>query len=65
MPGTGAAGDIRQAKEYRAAAKIVLDPAAKQDMLDAAARLERRAGKKARKVGRRRRPTKKAPVEVR
>lgn len=44
--------DIRKAKEMRANAKQVLDPDAAAAFRDAAARLEKRAAKNARKVGR-------------
>lgn len=44
--------DLRKAKEMRANAKGVLDADAKEKFLQAAARLEKRAGKNASKVGR-------------
>lgn len=44
--------DLRKAKDMRANAKSVTDPDAKEKFLQAAARLEKRAGKNASKVGR-------------
>lgn len=44
--------DIRKAKEMRANAKTVQDADAKEAFLAAASRLEKRAAKNARKVGR-------------
>jgi hypothetical protein len=44
--------DLRKAKEMRASAKTVQDPDAKEQFLLAAARLEKRAAKNARKIGR-------------
>jgi hypothetical protein len=44
--------DIRKAKELRATAKSIKDADAKEAFLDAADRLEKRAGKSVRKVGR-------------
>lgn len=44
--------DIRKAKEMRANAKSVQDPDAKEKFLQAAARLEKRAGKNASRIGR-------------
>ncbi len=51
--------DLRRAKEMRANAKTVQDADAKESFLAAAARLEKRAAKNARKVGRspRRKPS--------
>lgn len=47
--------DLRKAKEMRQNAKSVVDADAKEKFLQAAARLEKRAGKNASKVGRSRR----------
>lgn len=44
--------DLRKAKEMRANAKTVQDPDAKEAFLAAAGRLEKRAARNARKVGR-------------
>lgn len=44
--------DLRKAKEMRANAKTVQDPDAKEAFVAAAARLEKRAARNARKVGR-------------
>lgn len=44
--------DLRKAKQMRSDAKSVLDPDAKEKFLQAAARLEKRAGKNASKIGR-------------
>ena len=44
--------DLRKAKDMRADAKTVQDPDAKEKFLAAAARLEKRAGKNASKIGR-------------
>ena len=44
--------DLRKAKEMRSNAKTVVDADAKEKFLQAAARLEKRAGKNASKVGR-------------
>ena len=44
--------DLRKAKDMRANAKSVTDPDAKEKFLQAAARLEKRAGKNASKIGR-------------
>jgi len=44
--------DLRKAKDMRANAKQVQDPDAKEKFLQAAARLEKRAGKNASKIGR-------------
>lgn len=44
--------DLRKAKEMRSNAKSVQDPDAREKFLQAAARLEKRAGKNASKVGR-------------
>ena len=51
---TSATKDIQQAKELRKTANTLKDMAAKQDFLDAATRLEGRAAKKVRKIGRKR-----------
>lgn len=52
MPNRGIDGDIQRAKELRAQKKLITDPLAKDRLEAAAVRLERRAGKKALKVGR-------------
>ena len=44
--------DLRKAKDMRSNAKAVQDPDAKEKFLQAAARLEKRAGKSAAKIGR-------------
>ena len=44
--------DLRKAKEMRSNAKTVVDADAKEKFLQAAARLEKRAGKNASKIGR-------------
>lgn len=44
--------DLRKAKDMRSNAKSVQDPDAKEKFLQAAARLEKRAGKNASKIGR-------------
>ena len=44
--------DLRKAKEMRSSAKSVQDADAKEKFLQAAARLEKRAGKNASKIGR-------------
>ena len=44
--------DLRKAKQMRADAKSVLDADAKEKFLQAASRLEKRAGKNAGKIGR-------------
>ena len=44
--------DLRKAQDMRKSAKSVLDPDAKEKFLQAAARLEKRAGKNASKIGR-------------
>ncbi len=46
------ASDLRKAKQMRQDAKSVLDADAKEKFLQAAARLEKRAGKNASKIGR-------------
>lgn len=51
MPNRGIDGDIQRAKELRAQAKLIKDAVAKDRLEAAAIRLERRAGKKAMKVG--------------
>lgn len=61
---TNAQTDIRRAKEMRAAAKSVRDQGAKADFEAAAERLERRAAKKARTVGRKRRITRRRSTPV-
>ena len=52
MGNTSAEGDIRRAKAVRALKKGMTDPEAKAAVDDAAARLEKRAARKLRKVGR-------------
>jgi len=52
MANTSAEADIRRAKAIRAMKKGVRDPEALNAIDDAAARLEKRAGKKLKKVGR-------------
>lgn len=52
MGNTAAESDIRRAKAIRAMKKGVKDPEALAAIDDAAARLEKRAAKKLRKVGR-------------
>jgi len=52
MANTSAEADIRRAKAIRAMKKGVRDPEALNAIDEAAARLEKRAGKKLRKVGR-------------
>lgn len=52
MANTSAENDIRRAKAMRALKKGMQDPQAKSAIDDASARLERRAGKKLSKVGR-------------
>ena len=49
--------DLRKAKAMRSDAKSVLDPDAKEKFLQAASRLEKRAGKNASKIGRIKRRT--------
>lgn len=46
------ASDIRKAQEMRRLAKTVRDPDAKESFITAAARLEKRAARGARKIGR-------------
>lgn len=52
---TGAQKDFASAKQLRKEATGVKNAAARQDLLDAADRLELRGAKKARKIGRKRR----------
>lgn len=52
MGNTSAEGDIRRAKAIRAMKKGMHDPEAIAAIDDAAARLEKRAGRKLSKVGR-------------
>ncbi len=49
---SGVLGDITKAKELRKAAREAADPTAKQSFKAAADRLERRAAKRAGKIGR-------------
>lgn len=53
MSNTRPEADIARAKGLRDTAKRIADPEAKQSFLDAAARVEKNAAKKVRKVGRR------------
>ena len=46
------ASDLRKAKQMRADAKTVQDPDAKESFIQAAARLEKRAAKGAKRIGR-------------
>lgn len=55
-------GDMAKAKDFRALAKSVRDPVAKNDFEEAAARLEKRAAKGAKRVARRRRKPRSAVV---
>lgn len=57
--------DLRKAKEMRANAKTVQDVDAKEAFIAAAARLEKRAAKNAKKVGRIRRRTASGSAQVR
>lgn len=52
MPNTSAERDIQRAKQLRAMKKGIHDVTAVSEIEEAAARLERRAAKKLRKVGR-------------
>lgn len=47
--------DLAKAKQYRKDAGTLKNPSAKQDLLDAADRLEKRASSSAKKVARKRR----------
>lgn len=53
MGNTRPEADIARAKALRESAKRISDPQAKQDFLDAAGRVERNAGRKVKRVGRR------------
>lgn len=56
MPNRSAEGDIERARRLRDLAKKVKSSSAKDDMELAADRLERRAAKKVRNIGRPRKP---------
>jgi len=55
VPNVGAERDLQRSKELRKTAQGIKDPTAKRQTSDAADRLERRAGTKLSKVGRKRR----------
>ena len=52
MANRGVAGDLSKAKELRGLAKSIVDREAKERILDASARLEKQAAKKASRIGR-------------
>lgn len=52
VPRMSVSSDLRKAKQMRQDAKSVLDADAKEKFLQAASRLEKRAGKNASKIGR-------------
>lgn len=58
----GVEADIQRAADLRKQAQRLRDPEAKRSVNEAAARLERRAARKANKVGRRARPKPKLVV---
>ncbi len=54
MPNVGAERDLERSKELRKTAGTIKDATAKRQTMDAADRLERRAGRKLSKIGRKR-----------